>query len=166
MTVRVPRILRLVYGAAALALVAATTAQAQGNPPLPESVDEFVHQIETRDPVKFLMDRNKPLKLTNPQRDSLKQLGQTLKRLRAPVISRLPKGPAGMPVRMATLSGGDRTMVDSLVQLNAGFRESAWAQLDETQRAQADELHAKWSPPKWNPPRRAELKVTGVSGRP
>lgn len=159
----------------ALALAGAATVQAQSplfEPParIPTDIEALKHLFETGDPVKFLADRAKPLKLGDVQRDTLKKLEQGLKRLRGPLLKRLERELPesllpGQQAEVASLPTATRVLVDSLSRSTGRFEELAWSQLDEAQRAQALELRANWRPPTYTPSKRA-YRVNAIGGPP
>jgi len=158
----VPTLMYRLVGVVALTVAGATGAQAQASAPfesptrVPADIDALTHLFESRDPVKFLRERAKPLDLTNVQRDSLKKLEQGLERVRRPMLKRLksemPEARLpGQQLEISALPTVTRVLVDSLSRTTDRYGEWAWGQLGEAQLAQALELRAKWTPAKYSP---------------
>ncbi len=155
----------LVLGAVVMAFAGATSVQAQlvtfeSSSRVPADIEALTHLFETRDPVKFLNDRAKPLNLTKVQRDSLKKLQQGLNKVRRPLLKRLERELPemrlpGQQLEIGTLPTATRALVDSLMGTTDNYGQLAWSQLDEAQQAQALELRASWTPPVYTPERRA-----------
>lgn len=160
--VRVAPTLIRILGVVALALAGATGAHAQASTTfesptrVPADIDALTHLFESRDPVKFLRERAKPLDLTNVQRDSLKKLEQGLERVRRPMLKRLEREMPearlpGQQLEISALPAVTRVLVDSLSRAIDRYGEWAWGQLSEAQLAQALELRAQWTPAKYAP---------------
>lgn len=148
------------------ALGAVNVAAAQVNDPF----NLHKSDIGEANPVQFLLQRGKPLALTDLQKDSLKAIDKGLEEAEKPVwkeISALFRqekalaGRGGGPVtiqveRMSSAGSGNvpnggrpvRTLPPTARQVQVGldstrsvFRQRAWSQLNDSQRHIADSLY-------------------------
>lgn len=136
-------------------------------------IDEIRENVESNDPLKFLLDRKKPLTLTQAQRDTIERYRSDMKDAQTPVFKEMEqlvadrprerdgergggrggarggRGPGGEPsdsVGAGRGPGGGpfRECANKLMDIQDAFRDRARAQLTATQRATADSLEQSW----------------------
>jgi hypothetical protein len=80
---------------------------------LSSPIDEIRDNLEANDPLKFLLDRRKPLSLTKPQRDSLERYRSDMQDAQKPVYKEMeslltdrPRGERGGPPGGGSPGGG------------------------------------------------------------
>lgn len=129
--------------------------------------------LEQNDPLKFLLDRKKPLSLSGTQRDTIKRYQQEMEDAQRPVFKALDKLSSSMPGRGGMGAGGRgrggdgerggaggdeadgrdrrggpgdtiRVLADKLTDIQDSFRDRARGQLDAIQKITADSLETLW----------------------
>ncbi len=116
--------------------------------------------LEKNDPIAFLLDRKKPLTLTDPQKDSLKAFRKEMQHMQEPLFKDMEKifadeaqqggGGQGGGRRGGGMGGGRgmgamlpdtaRVIVARLTDIQDAFRDRARAQLNGGQRHIADSI--------------------------
>ena len=96
------------------------------------------------DPIAFLLDRKKPLSLTDLQKDSLKSLRKEMLHMQEPLFKEM-EAHVGPPLRRGRDGSGGasdtvRAMVGRLTDIQDAYRDRARGQLNDTQRVTADSL--------------------------
>ena len=109
--------------------------------------------LEKNDPIAFLLDRKKPLTLSDPQKDSLKAFRKEMQHMQEPLFKDMEKiftdeakqgdargsqgGGRGMG---AMLPDEAKTIVARLTDIQDAYRDRARGQLNDGQRHIADSL--------------------------
>jgi len=118
--------------------------------------------LEKNDPIAFLLDRKKPLTLSDAQKDSLKLFRKEMQRMQEPLFKDIEKifadeapqsggGPGGGPGggrRGVGMGGGKgailpdtaKVIVARLTDIQEAYRDRARTQLNDGQRHIADSL--------------------------
>jgi len=113
--------------------------------------------LEKNDPIAFLLDRKKPLSLSDPQKDSLKAFRKEMQRMQEPLFKDMDKifadetQQGGARGNQGGGQGGDRgmgamlpdtakTIVARLTDIQDAYRDRARGQLNDGQRHIADSL--------------------------
>ena len=113
--------------------------------------------LEKNDPIAFLLDRKKPLTLSDPQKDSLKAFRKEMQRMQEPLFKDMEKiftdeakqgdarggqggGQGGGRGMGAMLPDEAKTIVARLTDIQDAYRDRARGQLNDGQRHIADSL--------------------------
>ena len=113
--------------------------------------------LEKNDPIAFLLDRKKPLSLSDPQKDSLKAFRKEMQRMQEPLFKDLDKifsdetqqggarggqrgGQSGGRGMGAMLPDTAKTIVARLTDIQDAYRDRARGQLNDGQRHIGDSL--------------------------
>jgi hypothetical protein len=126
--------------------------QAQSNQPVYTS-DLLVHQLEINDPVAFALRHEKQLKISKPQRDTLRQFERALRQQRSPILREAEQQlNRPMPARSQqfdplALPAPVREGYVAMMEATLGYGPRVNALLDSTQLAALAELRAAWVPP-------------------
>ena len=108
------------------------------------------HELRINDAVTFVLERQKALSLSKPQRDSLQQLQRAMRRERQPHLRELERrypSPLQAVADAQSLEREAQTRREALLEINARYASLAAAVLEPAQRTQAAVLYRDWQPP-------------------
>lgn len=126
-------------------------------------VETVKENLERNDPIVFLLDRKKPLTLTDLQKDSLKSLRKEMQHMQEPLFKEMEAQVGPLPARGGMRGSGGtegggadggrrsrggssgasdtvRALVGRLTDIQDAYRDRARGQLNDLQRVKADSL--------------------------
>lgn len=127
------------------------------------SAETVKENLERNDPIAFLLDRKKPLALSDLQKDSLKSLRKEMQHMQEPLFKDMMAQANPSPVRGDMRDGGGmenggadggrrsrggssgasdtvRALAGRLTDIQDAYRDRARGQLNDIQRVKADSL--------------------------